>query len=50
MKWLMMIVGAALAVVPFYWTMTLNGLTLIGVIVMLWGAGLMIRDDVNDGL
>lgn len=45
-----MIVGALLAVVPFHFTLTLNGLSLLGVIVMLYGAGRMVHDDVKNGL
>lgn len=50
MKWALMISGFLIATVQFYWTMSINGLTIIGVLLALWGAGLLIRDDVNDGL
>jgi len=50
MKWALLIIGFALAVGQFYWTMTINGLTIIGVLLALWGAGLVVRDDINDGL
>lgn len=50
MKWALIIVGAALAVGQFYWTMTINGLTILGLLILMWGTALMVRDDINDGL
>lgn len=50
MNWATMITGAVLAVTPFYFTATVNGLSMLGAIVMVWGASKVMatRSEADD--
>ena len=50
MKWFTFIAGAVLTVAPFAFTMTVNGLSLLGLVIMLTAAGSLFRDDVRSGM
>ena len=50
MNWAIFIAGALLAVIPFHFTLAVNGLSLLGVVIMLWGAGRIFYDDIRNGL
>lgn len=44
MNWAIMITGAVFAVTPFYFTATVNGLSLLGAVVMVWGASRLMSE------
>lgn len=48
--WTLFISGAVIAVVAGMFTLSPNGGSLLGVMMMLWGFALIARRDVRDGL